>query len=129
MRRLKDEKGVTLINALVAALILFLGLLAVGGLFLTAVISTYAAQRMVIANTVAEDKMEEFRTLGYDSLQTLITVGETSGSDTVQGVIRQWNLTLLPNGVIQVQVTVTYRGARPGTRRSVAFVSYISRHG
>lgn len=129
MKRLKDEGGITLINALVASLILFLGLLAVGGLFLAAIISTYTAQRMVIANTLAEDKMEEFRTLGYDSLRTLIAADQTTGEDTVQGVIRRWTLSLLPDGVIQVRISVTYRGARPGVRRTVEFVSYITRHG
>src|SRR5437588_12703564 len=86
--RLGEERGFTLIEVLVAAVILVTGLLAVFGLLVTAS-HTSATNRIRQAETsLARDVVENIRSLGYAQLQPTTvasTLGPLISGSTVSG--------------------------------------------
>ena len=61
MDQLKNPKGFTLIEFMVALLILVVGVLSMGSLQVTAIKGNLASKNLTTANILAERKMEEFK--------------------------------------------------------------------
>jgi type IV pilus assembly protein PilV len=114
---MRNEKGFTLLEVMIGLLILAVGLLAVAGLT-TMIIKTNAyGNHLTEASTIAQAKMEEFRT-------THPAAG--NGSDTVEGVTgarftRKWAVT--PKGEMKI-ITVTVEWADI-TRHSIELSTII----
>ena len=70
-----NNRGFTLIEVLVSTLLLAIGVLAMVRLFPTASIVNARADRISQATILAEDKIEQIRSMGYDSLKNLISAG------------------------------------------------------
>jgi prepilin-type N-terminal cleavage/methylation domain-containing protein len=73
MDQLKNTKGFTLLEFMVALLILITGILSLGSLQVTAIKGNLASKNISTANVLAERKMEEFKTTatspsGFDGL-------------------------------------------------------------
>jgi type IV pilus assembly protein PilV len=89
---MKPSKGFSLIEVLIALVILSVGLLSVGGLMMTSIKTNAFGNQFTQATALAQAKMEEFR-----SMRPL--AGQ--GSDQVMGVTgtrytRKWSI--VPNG-------------------------------
>ncbi len=97
---MNDEMGFSLLEAMIALLILAVGLLAVAGLMTMTIRTNAYGNHLTEASTSAQAKMEEFRS-------TRPAAG--SGSDTVDSVtgvrfLRRWSVT--PNAEMKI-ITVT----------------------
>jgi len=77
-RHLLDKKGFTLIELLIAMMILSVGLLAVAGLQVTAIKGNASAKWVTAATTLAEEKMEEFKSKGFSHSDLTATGGWTT---------------------------------------------------
>ncbi len=76
-----NDKGVTLVEIMIATIIMFLSLMAIIGLFMTAVRAATMAKVHTIANEFANKKVEEVRALPYDKIGIQGGTGDTpSGS-------------------------------------------------
>lgn len=106
-----SNKGFTLISAIVACLILTIGVLAVINLFPSSATINAKADRLNEASILAEDRIESFRSMGYDSLQTLMGLGIVNGADTTGKFIRTWSFTQVNN---TIQISVQCEWAPPG---------------
>jgi len=65
--RLRSSNGFTLMEVLVAMLILTVGLLGMAGLITGIINSNKLSNRISTATVLAQDKMEEIRGVGYDN--------------------------------------------------------------
>ena len=75
--RLADKRGFTLLETMVSLGILAFGLLAVVGLFVAAIGGTEQGGRMTDAVSLAQQKMEDFKTVAYPNI-TSDPIGETN---------------------------------------------------
>jgi type IV pilus assembly protein PilV len=129
-RRL-TQGGFTLIELLIAMLILFIGLIAVAGLASTAILGNASAKWSTGATTLAEEKIEELKSIGFLGLTN--TNGWASDPDnpiTLPGAgqfSRQWRITTPQNmtdiRLIEVKVSWADRGAT----REVNLATYVAR--
>jgi type II secretion system protein I len=113
LRRLRDARGFSLLEVLIAAAILASALLALAQLIAFATRETASAGRMTDAALFAAQKIEQLRAGSWSELQP--------GTDSpVQGFTRTWSVTPLatdPDYVAVVEVVVKTRG---GETRTVA---------
>jgi prepilin-type N-terminal cleavage/methylation domain-containing protein len=115
---LKASRGFTLIEVLIAALILVCGLVAVASVFSFAVRTNAANRQMAVATTLLSAKMEEFRSGSFSDPLWM----NASGSEilTVAGepYIRTWQV----DGAVPRRVTVIVycqTDAQTGRRREL----------
>lgn len=127
IKALKHQRGISLIEAMVAALILAVAILALTGLQVTTLSNSGQSRINTHALNFAEEKIEELRNFAifstYDNL--------SNGTDTVASpsatLNRSWTVTDCPNSATckQVSVTITWNDAT-GTQQTVQLTSYIS---
>ena len=88
MRRLKDMKGVTLLEMAVALFILTIGLLGLAGLQLVTMKNDALGQQATLAITLAKDKVAELQEVNH------LIDGEDTYIDKVNGVTytRYWTV-------------------------------------
>ena len=70
MRTLDETKGFTLIEVLIAMIILAIGSLGVAGLTVGIIRANVFSNKMTTAVTLAQDKMEDIKRLGYGRAET-----------------------------------------------------------
>jgi len=109
MGRLKDTKGMTLLEMTVALFVLAIGLLGLAGLQLVALRGDTLGQQATLAVTLAKDKAAELQEAD------LLTDGEDTYIDKVNGMTytRQWRIRpdLSQTAMTTVQVQVSWQGA------------------
>ncbi len=93
-KRLRNEKGFTLLEILVAVTLLVVGLLGMAGLTAALVRGSDFSSRVTMASTLAQDKMEDLTKLGY---------GNTAVTDTT--ITEDYNT--IPNYSYYKRVTST----------------------
>lgn len=104
MKRLRRSYGFTLIEILVALVILGVSLLALAGLMVTTTRNNASAGQVTEAATLAQDKLEELRAIPWDRV--------VSGQDQRAGSTgitygRNWNV--VTNGNIKtITITVSW---------------------
>ncbi|MEA3431141.1 MAG: prepilin-type N-terminal cleavage/methylation domain-containing protein [candidate division WOR-3 bacterium] len=125
-----DNNGFTLISVLVTSLILAVGLLALVRIFSASPLINAVTDRISQSTSYAQDKIEEFRALGYDSLETMINAGDTTGIDTIGHIIRKYHLTFdtVDVDLIQMEVECSWQPLSIGGGKKVRFVTLMSRH-
>ncbi len=106
MNLLKKSKGFSLIEVLVALIILSVALLALAGLMATTTKNNSSGAHMTEAATFAQDRLEELRSTPW----TMIT----TGSDTRQGATgvvytRRWEVVSNPSDTLRtVAITLNW---------------------
>ncbi len=127
MNHSKNPKGFSLIEVLIALVILSVSLLGLAGLMVTTTRSNSYGNHMTEAVTFAQDKLEELRVTPLDSI--------LNGNDIVYGFIptfpydRSWTVSSLPNPTppptdLQKAVTVTIRWNN--NNNSISVLSVLS---
>lgn len=130
----RTQKGFTLIEALVALLVMSFGMLAVAGFQINLSLSSDVAKQRTEATRLAQEKMEELRT--FDNLTSYASnmVSSTSGTeDTITSstsntsYLRRWAITTAatPDTGRSVFVTVAWTD-RAGNPEQVQLFSHIS---
>jgi Tfp pilus assembly protein PilV len=119
-----QERGSSLIEALVATLIVSTGVVTMAQLLSIAAVTNLAARRSTVAAIAAEQKLEELRTLPFDELQispaSALEQNTDGYVDYVGIYTRRWSIEPVSSAsgsslVIQVLVT-TADGASGGTQ-------------
>jgi len=108
--RLRSSDGFTLIEVLVAMVILSVGLLGTAALITGIIKSNQVSNRITTATVLAQDKMEEIRGLGYSGMPTSdTTTTEPYNSITNYSLYKRVTFTEVVNpaaGMKTVTVTV-----------------------
>lgn len=68
MRSWSDETGLTLIETLIALMIFSVGMLGLSGLTTVVIHGNSLSQKITMATTLAQDKLEALQSAGYDAL-------------------------------------------------------------
>jgi Tfp pilus assembly protein PilV len=110
-----DESGFTLIEALVAIIILVFGLIAVSNLLLVAATSNSVANQATAAATAASETLEDLKRMEYGTLVATTPATRTDNIPGVGVITTTWTRTQL-NGQLQL-ITVTSEGTGVLSRR------------
>ncbi len=118
MRRMRNVKGFSIVELLVALTIIAIGVLAVAGLMPLARRSTLQSGDMTRAIEYAQQKMEELKNLEYDEV--------TAGSDSMGIFRRSWTVDedTPMQDMKKVTTSVTWI---TGTKDGVELVTYIGK--
>jgi len=115
VRTVKDGRGLTLIEVLIASAILAVGLLALLSAFPVGYVDVNVSGGQSKATAYAQQTVERLRNMAFQSL-----LDNPAGSDTPEaGYTRDWTIevvgdTLTPNRLVRIEVTVDWtRGDRP----------------
>ena len=120
------SKGFTLIEVLIALVILSVAFLALAGLMVQTTKNNSFGGRITEAATFAQEKLEEFRAIGWEKI-----IPNTSGIDYPDGATgivytRNWRVTPNPaNGNLK-EITVTINWADQ-TKHSIRLFSILSK--
>jgi len=122
MRRINDHQGLTLIEVLIAAAILAVGLLALVSAFPIGYVDVTASGGQSRATSYAQAMMEQLKNQPFPAA---FPVNGADVPDITPGVddaayTRTWNVTQEPgtnppNRLARVRVTVQWGGSRPQT--------------
>jgi Tfp pilus assembly protein PilV len=127
------EEGTTLIEVLVAMLVLISGIMGVAPLLLVAAAVNVAARDTTIATTLAAQKVEQLLSLdelvdAAESVDHVDAWGRVAGSgdSTPPGAIytRRWSVASLSQGVVTIRVQVR-RSNRGGRQRTMAGETHL----
>ncbi|MCL4457189.1 MAG: prepilin-type N-terminal cleavage/methylation domain-containing protein [Nitrospirae bacterium] len=105
LNHITNKRGFTLIELLIAMIILTVGIIAIAGQITSAIQGNFSAKRLTIAATCAEEKMEELKTTGYDTI--------ASGNGTCPDFAdfsRTWTVSAAGTDLKKIEVTVTWYG-------------------
>lgn len=125
MRRVIEKKGFTLLEVMITLVILSVGMLGLASMQIMAIKGNSFGQRLSIASTLAQNKLEEIRQVAFDS----IADGNDVCTDQINRVSynRQWtvqNDTPQPN-MKTVDIRVRWMGSE--AQRSVSYSTIICR--
>lgn len=87
----KNPNGMTLLEAVIAMALFFVAVLVFAGVAVTASKGTAASKHLTMATTLAQNKMEQVKSAGYDpaaALETVEAYGAIPGFDMYQRVVR-----------------------------------------
>ncbi len=127
----KNKKGFSLVEFMIAIAVLAIGLLALVGLQSTAIKGNASAKNLTSAVLLAEKKMEEFKNTAFNS----VTIGTTNdpnnpltSSDGSGGFFnRSWAIQTYLGSTYMKQITVTITWAVGGRSYTTAVDTVISR--
>lgn len=109
-RRMAARRGMTLIELMVAMVILGVGMLGMAGLSLTVTRQFGTGARQADAALVVQSRIDSISTV---SCQTLAPSGPVSGTTVTRGITEKWTITD-GNDIKTIVDTVTFKGrARP----------------
>jgi prepilin-type N-terminal cleavage/methylation domain-containing protein len=115
-----SKKGFTLIEVIIATLLLTVALLGLAAVTSTVIRGNSFSQTLTLATTLAKDKMEETKGTIYDNLNTGATTdyansdGSAAGGSTGSFYTRTLTIGAAANNVKTVSVTVTWNWLRLG---------------
>lgn len=113
MRRRQLDRGFTLLEVLIAIVILAIGLLAVASMQANAIRSNSLAQRVTVITAVAQGAMEDLMArANSDPIFDAAASNVLYDTRTVQGVTYNASYTITPNSIIPPNVTPTSGVAR-----------------
>jgi type IV pilus assembly protein PilV len=124
LKVLKRSKGFSLVEVLIALLILAISLLALAGLMVTTTRNSSFGGHMTEASTFAQDKLEQLRVSPW--------AGVATGNDTTQGstgitYARNWTVT--PNGDGNqrwVSITINWTDPTKNSNHSMRLLSVVT---
>jgi Tfp pilus assembly protein PilV len=122
-----SERGASIVEVMVALIILAIGILAVGQMFPASTRGQQKDRMFTTANMLAHERLEDLRAMDWTNAK--LNAG-THGPDSV-GINRKYSLTYVVTAmpapmdqVKRVDVTVAYTFLKP---RTVKAISYIRR--
>ncbi len=115
--KLTENKGISLLEVLVAMIILGMALLALLNMSMVALDGNDWSNKTTTATQVMQEKLEQLRNIPNLS-------SSANGSDTTSGVERVWVVTDEANHLKQVQVIALWDDIR-GYRVSNSITSYV----
>lgn len=98
LKRIQNQDGITLLEVLIAMIILTLSLLVLLNMAMVALDGNDWANNTTVATQLLQDKLEELRGDGFP----------VSGSDTVGDIARSWNVTTVSSHLRRVEVRVDW---------------------
>jgi prepilin-type N-terminal cleavage/methylation domain-containing protein len=121
LNSLRKINGFTLIEVLVALIILSFSLLALAGLMVTTTKNNSFGSHMTEAATFAQDKLEELRAIRWDNINDGANADQKSGSTGIN-YIRNWNVAT--NGVLKtITISINWQDR---TNHSIKVTSVLS---
>ncbi|OGC81051.1 MAG: hypothetical protein A2W07_04925 [candidate division Zixibacteria bacterium RBG_16_43_9] len=128
LKRLQDKKGLSLLEVLVAMLILAFGILGLAPMIVTTIFSNSYSSEVTKANVIAQDKIEFMQSLVYfnplpwtevtNNLNGIFTRSTRVDVDSTDGSV--------PSGVYRIKVTVNWTD-KAGKTRTVNYYTYKMR--
>lgn len=117
------QRGMTLVEIMVAMIILAIALCWLAPLIIISMRGTRRGGNLTQATTLAQDKLEEFRSTSYAAM-----LAHPTGQDTVGGVVRSWTVTEEPDqdGLARIVVDLSWRDDA-GKEHQAQFVSLRAR--
>jgi type IV pilus assembly protein PilV len=107
---LRTEKGFSLIEVMIALVLLAIGLLAFAGLEVTAIRNATYSKDYARANTYAQQLIEVMKGTDWASV--------SAGSDTLEGKFtRTWTVTTPAGDIKRIAVTVSWLDPSYGTKK------------
>ncbi|OPL12394.1 MAG: hypothetical protein AVO39_04275 [delta proteobacterium MLS_D] len=120
MQRIGNNSGFTLIEVLIAMFLLVTALLGTAAVTTTVIQGNAFSNRMTLATTLAQDKMEELRGTSYSDM--------TSGSDTHNSIYdRTWTVTFDSPSTDAATVEVAVAFSWKGENRTVSIATIRSK--
>jgi prepilin-type N-terminal cleavage/methylation domain-containing protein len=115
-----NDRGMTLLEILVAVTVLCVGLLAVVVMFPTSSSNIDHAGKVSRAASLAQEKIEEFRNTSFDSI--------TAGSDTPTGYTRNWTVADAGSAPFRLRTLTVTVGwpSNLGRPKSVSLQTFIA---
>lgn len=113
------SKGFTLIEVLIAMIILSIAMLAITGMFVTGVDGVSFGDRITSAVTLAQEKMEELMGLDYSDPNFV-----NGGPEAIGAIIRAWDVKQddpFP-GMATIRVAVSWRD-KDNKQRNITLVT------
>jgi prepilin-type N-terminal cleavage/methylation domain-containing protein len=101
MRHL-DQRGMTLVEVMVAMILLAIALAWLAPLVVVSMRSNRLGADLTRASVSAQDKLEEFKNKSYNYL-----LANPSGQDTVGTLVRSWTITEEPGQVDLLNIVMT----------------------
>ena len=132
MRAPNSERGMSLVELLIALVVLSIGILAVGGMFPAGARSQAQDRLLISANYYAQEKLEALTGLSWadasltDGRHPAGTAFETLGSGAWQRFYQVTTMTGTLQNLKKVDVTVNYQGAGQASR-AVTATTYLRR--
>ena len=127
-----DDRGFTLVEMLIAIIVLAVGILAVGRMFPAGTRAQVQDHLLTGANAYAQEQLENLSTKAWSD--TALSAGphpSASGTE-VLGTTNQWQRSYLVTAMAapldnlkKIDVTVTYSGAGLSSARSVVATTYL----
>lgn len=118
--RRRDRRGFTLVELMVAMMLLSVGMLALASSSAVVIRQMSEGGTMSVASAVAQTRIEKLRTT-LSSCSTASPAASSTGTATTRGVAESWTVTPMTRSA-QLSVTVTYytkRGNRSQTYLSM----------
>ncbi len=118
-----DKRGMSLVEIMVAMIILGIALSWLAPLVIIAMRGTKRGGDLTQATTQAQDKLEEFRSMSYASM-----LASPTGQDTLRGVARSWTVTEETDqpGLARILIDLSWYDDA-GDEHQVQFVSLRAR--
>ena len=126
MNCITNSKGFSLIEVLIALVILAISLLALAGLMATTVRNNSFGGHVTEASTLAQDKLEEFRAMRWDDVQATPPGPETDPVSKIgsTGIVYTRNWNVAQNGNIKtITITVNWNDRIDHSIRLVSAIS------
>ncbi len=129
MNCLTKSKGFSLIEVLIALVILAISLLALAGLMATTVRNNSFGGHVTEASTLAQDKLEEFRAMRWDDVQVTPPGPDTDPDGKIPvgstGIVYNRNWNVVQSGNIKtITITVNWNDR---TAHSIRVISALSK--
>ncbi len=114
LKKLKKQDGISLLEVLVAMIILSFSLMLLVNMAMIALDGNDWSNKTTLATQLLQQKLEEIRA----------SSNFTSGSDTASGVSRSWTVSNAGNHLRQIDVTVNWEDMQARTR-SNSITAYV----
>src|SRR5262245_18908809 len=119
------ERGMTMIELMMALVVLSIGLLGIAAIFPTGRRFTVRDRMVTAATDLAEQKFEELRTLPYSDVNLTIGMHPTAAGEFVgpNGTYKRWwTVTQIATDLRCADVRVTSTAMRPETARVLTYI-------
>ena len=123
---MRKQEGFTLLEVMIAVLIMSIGLLGLTGLQIVATKTNSFSNQMTVGITLGQDKLEELRNLAYDDAQLTAGTHPDSGNPIKgvgdMGFNRSWSVVEDAVNTLKT-ITVTVQWPDPDDSHSVQFTT------